>query len=89
MRFVFLFSFVCLFVMSPAVKADEPPEWVTVYVDADLGARKAGGARRITASHAEWAEKGYRPIDMEIYIEDEDMEGFFITYERIKTPSCP
>ncbi len=60
---------------------------VTIYLDTDLGSRKKGAAKLLTRSHQAYGEKGYRLIDMQIYIEDGgDQEGFFVTYG--KRPSC-
>ena len=67
-------------------QSDEPkPCAVTVYIDADLGSRKKGAAKRINESHAEQQARGYIFVDLEIYIEDGDMEGFFVTYAK---PDC-
>ncbi len=40
----------------------------------------------MNAKHREYEALCYRVIDTEIYIEDGDMEGFFVTYTRV--PDC-
>lgn len=55
---------------------------VTVFVDATLGFRKKHMASRLTKSHAEYAARGYRYVDMAPYNENGDLVGFFVTYTR-------
>ncbi len=62
---------------------------VTIYLDTDFGSRKKRAARMLSKSHREFAEKGYRFVDLQIYIEDGDQEGFFVTYTRVKTKPSP
>ncbi len=57
-------------------------ETVTIYLDTDLGSRKKGAAKLLTKSHQAYAEKGYELVDIQIYIEDGDQEGFFVTYSK-------
>ena len=58
------------------------PHTITVYVDASWGKRTKGAAAEITRSHAEQAAQGYRFVDLELYTEDADLKGFFITYMK-------
>jgi hypothetical protein len=55
---------------------------VTVFVDATLGFRKKHMANQLTKSHAEYAARGYRYVDMAPYNENGDLVGFFVTYTR-------
>ena len=61
-----------------AVSADT----VTVFVDATLGFRKKHMAKQLTESHAEYAARGYRYVDMAPYNENGDLVGFFVTYTK-------
>lgn len=58
------------------------PDTITIYLDTDLGTRKKGAAKILTQSHRDFAAKGYRFTDLQIYIEDGDQEGFFVTYTK-------
>jgi hypothetical protein len=82
--------FVCLFVAMAfaggtwaASKLDARGPAVTHYLDANTGARTNGSARRMTELHARYHEQGYQVIDVDPYIEDGDLEGFFITYRKM------
>jgi hypothetical protein len=55
---------------------------VTVFVDATFGFRKNHMATKLTQSHAEYAARGYRFVDMSPYNENGDLVGFFVTYTR-------
>ncbi|MEO9079737.1 MAG: hypothetical protein ABI268_10540 [Rhodanobacter sp.] len=55
---------------------------VTVFVDATFGFRKKHLASQLTKSHAEYAARGYRYVDMAPYVENGDLVGFFVTYTR-------
>ena len=55
---------------------------VTVFVDATLGFRKKHMANQLTKSHAEYAARGYRYVDMAPYNENGDLIGFFVTYTK-------
>ena len=65
-------------VRAEAVSGDT----VTVFVDATLGFRKNHMARKLTETHAEYAARGYRVIDLSAYNENGDLVGFFVTYAR-------
>lgn len=55
---------------------------VTVFVDATFGFRKKHMAKQLTKSHAEYAARGYRYVDMVPYDENGDLVGFFVTYTK-------
>ncbi|HET7663942.1 MAG TPA: hypothetical protein VFK31_09920 [Rhodanobacteraceae bacterium] len=69
--------------MGTAHAADQPiDQSVTVYVDATFGFRKDSFARKLSKSHAKYAERGYHFAGMQIYDENGDMQGAFVTYTR-------
>lgn len=55
---------------------------VTVFVDATFGFRKKHMATELTKSHADYAARGYRYVDMAPYSENGDLVGFFVTYTK-------
>ncbi|HET6632735.1 MAG TPA: hypothetical protein VFG73_08515 [Rhodanobacteraceae bacterium] len=63
-------------------RAADGPQSITVFVDATYGFRKDHMARQLTRSHEEYAAKGYHVVDLSLYDENGDMEGFFVTYAR-------
>ena len=54
----------------------------TVFVPDKTGSRQKGSANRISETHRTAQSQGWDFKDMEIYIEDGDLQGFFITYTR-------
>lgn len=69
--------------MAPAQAAQSTgSQSVTVFVDATFGFRKDHMASEITDSNKEYEAKGYHFNDMEAYVENGDLEGFFVTYTR-------
>ena len=56
---------------------------VTVFQDVFAAGRKDRAARNISRRHDEMAMSGWVFADMEIYSENGDLEGFFLTYKRI------
>ena len=56
---------------------------VTIFVDADWGGREDRAAAELTRAHAAFAERGYRLVDVESYLENGDLQGFFVSYQRI------
>lgn len=61
---------------------DTPPPTITVFVEATLGFRESGMARKLSDQHASQAARGYRFVDMAAYTENGDLQGFFVTYTR-------
>ena len=55
---------------------------VTVWVGATWGFRTQGAANSLNRSHEAFAAQGYRVLSVEPYIENGDLEGFFVTYQR-------
>lgn len=54
----------------------------TVFVPDKTGSRQKGSAKKITDSHKNAESQGWNFDEMSIYIEDGDLQGFFITYTR-------
>lgn len=52
----------------------------TVWVDASWGFRNQGAANDLTKAHTAFAAHGYKVEDVEPYIENGDLQGFFVTY---------
>lgn len=68
---------------GPARAASQPTgDTITVFVDSTFGFRKKHMANQLTKSHAEYAARGYRFVDMAPYNENGDLVGFFVTYTR-------
>ncbi|NIP18131.1 MAG: hypothetical protein GWM87_08215 [Xanthomonadales bacterium] len=69
---------------APATDCEEA---VTVFQDVSGTGRKDRAAANMTKRHASMAEDGWRFDDMEIYTENGDLEGFFLTY--VRAVACP
>ena len=54
----------------------------TIWVDASWGFRNQGAANDLTRAHKAFAAYGYRVEDVEPYIENNDLQGFFVTYQK-------
>ncbi len=55
---------------------------VTLWVDASWGFRKQGAANDLSAAHRAFTTRGYRVASVEPYIENGDLQGFFVTYQK-------
>jgi len=53
---------------------------VTVFQDVSAMNRRKGAGQNLTELHQKYEAMGYNFADLEIYIEDGDLEGFFVTY---------
>jgi len=62
-------------------------ESITLFQDVSMIGRKDRLASNITKKHREMSEQGWRFVDMEIYVENADIEGAFLTYSR--SVPCP
>ena len=75
-----------LFEKKPDVAAAEAAQQnlaaVTIWVDATWGFRNQGSANSLTRAHTAFAAHGYRVQDVEPYIENNDLVGFFVTYQK-------
>jgi hypothetical protein len=54
----------------------------TTWIDADWGRRNDAAARALTRCHAAFAAQGYALVDVEVYVENGDLQGFFVSYTR-------
>ncbi len=75
-----------LFGKSPEKSAEEAVtqqmQAVTIWVDASWGFRNKGAANDLSAAHRAFYQRGYRVVSVEPYIENGDLQGFFVTYEK-------
>jgi hypothetical protein len=55
---------------------------VTVWVSSTWGFRKQGAARELNEVHQLFGAHGYEVVSVEPYIENGDLQGFFVTYRR-------
>ena len=65
---------------AEAARQDLPA--TTIWVDASWGFRNQGAANDLTKAHKAFAAYGYKVEDVEPYIENGDLQGFFVTYQR-------
>ena len=65
---------------AEAARANLPA--ATIWVDASWGFRNQGAANDLTRAHKAFAAYGYRVEDVEPYIENNDLQGFFVTYQK-------
>ena len=75
-----------IFGKSPEKSAEEAVtqqlQAVTIWVDASWGFRNKGAANDLSAAHRAFYQRGYRVVSVEPYIENGDLQGFFVTYEK-------
>ncbi|HEY9400949.1 MAG TPA: hypothetical protein VIP76_05555 [Luteimonas sp.] len=75
-----------LFGKSPEKSAEEAVRGnmpaVTIWVDASWGFRHQGAANALSDAHRAFAAKGYKVVSVEPYIENGDLQGFFVTYQK-------
>lgn len=75
-----------LFEKKPELSAQEAAAAnlpaVTIWVDASWGFRNQGAANNLTKAHSAFAARGYKIVSVEPYIENGDLQGFFVTYQK-------
>jgi hypothetical protein len=75
-----------LFDKSPEKSAEEAARAnmaaVTIWVDASWGFRNQGAANALSKAHQAFASRGYKVVDVAPYIENGDLQGFFVTYQK-------
>ena len=54
----------------------------TVFVDVSVFGRRNKAAKRMTKMHMEYAKTGWTVVNVAVYTEDGDLEGFFVTYVK-------
>lgn len=64
---------------SPTMTCQESK---TVFRDVSKFGRKNRAAVNMSKKHDEYTQGGWKFVDMETYIENSDLEGFFLTYSR-------
>lgn len=67
---------------SAAEAVSQQLQAVTIWVDASWGFRNQGAANDLSAAHRAFYARGYRVVSVEPYIENGDLQGFFVTYEK-------
>ncbi len=55
---------------------------VTIWIDASWGFRNQGAANNLSKAHQSFAQHGYKVVSVEPYIENGDLQGFFVTYQK-------
>ena len=65
---------------AEAARANLPA--ATVWVDASWGFRNQGAANSLSRAHQAFATRGYKVVSVEPYIENGDLQGFFVTYQK-------
>ena len=75
-----------LFGKSPERSAQEAVQAnlaaVTIWVDSTWGFRRQGAANALSDAHQAFAARGYKVVSVEPYIENGDLQGFFVTYQK-------
>ena len=75
-----------LFGKSPESSAEEATreglQAVTIWVDASWGFRHQGAANSLSKAHQAFLVRGYKVVSVEPYIENGDLQGFFVTYQK-------
>ncbi len=75
-----------LFDKSPDKSAEQAAragmQAATIWVDASWGFRNQGAANSLSKAHQAFATRGYRVLSVEPYIENGDLQGFFVTYQK-------
>lgn len=54
----------------------------TVFVDISVFGKKDRAAKRMTKLHEKYAEDGWTVVNVAVYTENGDLEGFFVTYVK-------
>lgn len=56
----------------------------TVFIDTHIGKRRDHASEHMSQMHQNMAAEGFTIIDVEPWIENGDLEGFYLTYVREK-----
>ena len=80
-----LFILSALLLSTQSLARDEiqqatPGAGLTIYMDISAVGKTTRAAERMTALHKAHQVKGWKVIDVDPYVEDGDLQGFFITY---------
>lgn len=74
-------------VVSTAFAADKESAPATIKTVFVSGHGESSMADKVNKMHAEMAAKGWKFADLDIYIENSDMQGIFVTYVREPAPA--
>ena len=74
-------------VVSPAIAADKESAPATIKTVFVSGHGESSMADKVNKMHAEMAAKGWRFADLDVYTENGDMQGIFVTYVRDPAPA--
>ena len=55
---------------------------VTIWIDATWGFRNQGAANSLSRAHQAFEPRGYKVQSVQPYIENGDLQGFFVTYQK-------
>lgn len=55
---------------------------MTIWVSASWGFRNQDAANNLTRSHTAFAQRGYKVLSVQPYIENRDLQGFFVTHQK-------
>ena len=83
---VTLITFLSLSTVSMAkdeVPQATPGAGLTIYMDISAVGKTTRAAERMTTLHKQHQAKGWKVIDVDPYVEDGDLQGFFITYVAV------
>src|SRR5688500_9029600 len=67
-------------IASKAQASQQPA--VTVWISSTWGFRNQGAAKELNEAHIVFGAHGYEVVDVEAYLENGDLQGFFVTYRR-------
>ncbi len=83
---IFLMLLIVMNPVSAKTDAQEAAEKslsaVTVFMDINKLTRKNLAAKKMTKIHQEFAVYGYELIAINVYTENGDLEGFFLSYQK-------
>jgi ABC-type amino acid transport substrate-binding protein len=71
--------------LAPGTSAQAPAaahDGKTVYIDISALGRKHRAAEKMTEMHVKMAADGYVVVDVADYVENGDLQGFFVTYAK-------
>ena len=67
---------------TPGPKTCPKLQASTIFVPDKAGSRQKGSAKKLSETHDMAEAQGWNYHDLAVYIEDGDLQGFFVTYTR-------
>lgn len=67
---------------TPGPKKCSRTQASTIFIPDKAGNRQKGSASKLTESHRNAESQGWDFDELAVYIEDGDLQGFFVTYTR-------